>query len=368
MKQLIVFIKKEFLQVFRDKQSLLMLFGLPIAQIVLFGFALSNEVKDSKIVIADYSKDAVTTQIISKIASSKYFDIEQSLQSADQLQAAFKKGTIKMAVIFPANFAMDLLHTNKATIQVIADASDPNVATTVTNYITQVINDYNAQLGNASAQPLQIVPEFQMLYNPELRGAPNFVPGVMALVLMLVCTMMTSVAIVKEKELGTMEVLLVSPFKPLYIIIAKLTPNLLISIANFFIILILSSMFLGLQVKGSILLLTFCSILFILTSLSIGLLISINAQTQQAAMMGSLMGMMLPTMLLTGFLFPVENMPIALQWLSNLVPSRWYFIIVKQVMLKGLGIESVWKETLILFGMCMLLFTISLRKFKIRLQ
>jgi ABC-2 type transport system permease protein len=368
MKQLIVFIKKEFLQVFRDKQSLLMLFGLPIAQIVLFGFALSSEVKDSRVVIADYSKDAVTTQIISKIAASKYFDIEQSMQSAAQLQTAFKKGKIKLAVIFPANFAADLLHTNKASIQVIADASDPNVATTVTNYITQIINDYNAQAGVTSGQPLQILSEVQMLYNPELKGAPNFVPGVMALVLMLVCTMMTSVAIVKEKELGTMEILLVSPFKPLYIIIAKLTPNLLISVVNFFVIIILSALFLDLQVKGSILLLTFESVLFILTSLSIGLLLSINAQTQQSAMMGSLMGMMLPTLLLTGFLFPVENMPIALQWLANIVPSRWYFIIVKKVMLKGLGIGSVWKETLILSGMCVLLFTISLKRFKTRLQ
>ena len=367
MKQLIVFIKKEFLQVFRDKRSLLLLFGLPIAQIVLFGFALSNEVKNSKIVVVDYSKDVMTSQIIRKIAASKYFDIEQSMQSADQLQTAFKKGTIKMAVIFPANFAMNLQHTNKASIQVIADASDPNVATTVINYVTQIINNYNIQLGSLSGQPLQIVPEVQMMYNPELLGAPNFIPGVMALVLMLVCTMMTSVAIVKEKELGTMEILLVSPFKPLYIIIAKLTPNLLISIVNFFIIIILSSVFLDLQVKGSLLLLTFCSILFILTSLSIGLLISIGAKTQQAAMMGSLMGMMLPTMLLTGFLFPVENMPVALQWLANFVPSRWYFIIVKQVMLKGLGITSVWKETLILLGMCVGLFAISLNRFKIRL-
>ena len=367
MKQLIVFIKKEFLQVFRDKRSLLLLFGLPIAQIVLFGFALSNEVKNSKIVVVDYSKDVMTSQIIRKIAASKYFDIEQSMQSADQLQTAFKKGTIKMAVIFSANFAVNLLHTNKASVQVIADASDPNVATTVIDYVTQIINNYNVQLGSLSGQPLQIVPEVQMLYNPELLGAPNFIPGVMALVLMLVCTMMTSVAIVKEKELGTMEILLVSPFKPLYIIIAKLTPNLLISIVNFFIIIILSSVFLDLQVKGSLLLLTFCSILFILTSLSIGLLISIGAKTQQAAMMGSLMGMMLPTMLLTGFLFPVENMPVALQLLANFVPSRWYFIIVKQVMLKGLGIASVWKETLILLGMCVGLFAISLNRFKIRL-
>lgn len=368
MKQLLTFIRKEFLHVFRDKKTLLMLFGLPIAQIVLFGFALSNEIKDSKIVVADYSKDAVTRQLVQKIASSKYFDLEQSLQSASQLETAFKKGTIKMAVIFPENFGNDLLHTNKATIQIIADASDPNLATTITNYITQIINDYNTQQGLTAGQPLQILPEVQMLYNPELRGAPNFVPGVMALVLMLVCTMMTSVAIVKEKELGTMEILLVSPFKTIYIIIAKLAPNLIISVVNLFIILILSSVFLDLPVKGSVVLLVFDSIIFIMTTLSIGLLLSINAKTQQAAMMGSLMGMMLPTMLLTGFLFPIENMPLPMQWLSNIVPSRWYFIIIKKVMLKGLGFSAVWKETLILSGMCLFLFAISLRRFKIRLQ
>ncbi|HEV3327437.1 MAG TPA: ABC transporter permease, partial [Puia sp.] len=262
----------------------------------------------------------------------------------------------------------DLIHAGKATVQVIADASDPNQATTITNYFESIVTDYNAELSQNAQQPLQIRPELQMLYNPELRGAPNFVPGVMALVLMLVCTMMTSVAIVREKELGTMEILLVSPFKPIYIIISKLAPNLVISIVNLFIILALSDIFLDLPVKGSVALLVGCSILFILTSLSIGLLLSINAKTQQAAMMGSLMGMMLPTMLLTGFLFPIENMPVALQVLSNLVPSRWYFIIVKRVMLKGLGFSSVWKETLILTGMCLFLFGISLRNFKIRLQ
>ena len=367
MKQLIIFIKKEFLHVFRDRKTLLMLFGLPIAQIVLFGFALSNEVKDSRIVVADYSKDAVTQQIISKIAASKYFDIQESLQSADQLESSFKKGLIKMAVIFPPQFASDLEHTNKASIQVIADASDPNLAATVTNYVTSIINDYAGQLG-PSPQNLQINPEMRMLYNPELRGAPNFVPGVMALVLMLVCTMMTSVAIVREKELGTMEILLVSPFKPLYIIISKLTPYLIISLMNLCIILILSSLFLDLQVKGSLLLLVFGSFLFILTSLSFGLMLSINAKTQQSAMFGSMMGMMLPTMLLTGFLFPIENMPFVMQLLANLVPSRWYFIIIKNVMLKGLGISSVWKEILILSVMCAFLFTISLKNFKIRLQ
>ncbi|MDB5228770.1 MAG: ABC-type multidrug transport system, permease component [Bacteroidota bacterium] len=368
MRQLFVFIRKEFLHVFRDRKSLLMLFGLPITQIVLFGFALSNEIKDSKIVIADYSRDEVTRKITEKIEASRYFDVEENLQSAQQLEAAFKKGKIKMAVIFPENFAEDLLHSKKATVQVIADASDPNVATATTTYITQIINDYNMTSGNASMQPLQIIPEVRMLYNPELKGGPNFVPGVMALVLMLVCTMMTSVAIVKEKELGTMEVLLVSPFKPLDIIISKLTPYLIISVMNLFIILILSVTILDLEIKGNIFLLVFESILFILTSLSIGLFLSINAETQQAAMMGSMMGMMLPTLLLTGFMFPVENMPLPMQWLANLVPSRWYFIIIKKVMLKGLGFSSVWKESLILISMTIFLFTISLRKFKIRLE
>ena len=368
MKQLLTFIRKEFLHVFRDRKTLLMLFGLPIAQIVLFGFALSNEIKDSRIALVDYSKDAVTTRLIGKIEASHYFDIRRSLAGGNELQAAFKRGDIKMAVIFPANFGDDLIHTGKATVQVIADASDPNQATTITNYFQSIVTDYNSELAANAEQPMQITAEMQMLYNPELRGAPNFVPGVMALVLMLVCTMMTSVAIVREKEMGTMEILLVSPFKPIYIIIAKLAPNLLISIVNLFIILVLSDIFLDLPVKGSILLLVFCSILFIMTSLSIGLLLSINAKTQQAAMMGSLMGMMLPTMLLTGFLFPIENMPIFLQVLSNAVPSRWYFIIVKRVMLKGLGFGDVWKETTILAGMCILLFAISLRNFKIRLQ
>jgi ABC-2 type transport system permease protein len=224
------------------------------------------------------------------------------------------------------------------------------------------------QQRSSGAMPMQINAEVHMLYNPELKGAPNFVPGVIALVLMLVCTMMSSVSIVKEKELGTMEILLVSPFKPIYIIISKLMPYLIISIFNLGIILILSTTLLDLEIKGNLFLLFFASILFIVTSLAIGLLISTTAKTQQNAMMISLMGMMLPTMLLTGFMFPIENMPLILRGLSNIVPSRWFFIIIKNVMLKGLGIESVWKELLILMTMCLTLLTLSIRKFKIRLQ
>lgn len=368
MKQLFTFVKKEFLHVFRDKKTLLMLFGLPITQIVLFGFALSNEIKNSKVVICDYSNDDVTKQIIEKIQASKYFDITEKVYGRDEIEKTFKKGEVKMAIVFPAHFADDLLHSNKAQIQVIADASDPNTATALKNNVNAIINDYSASIGARGIMAMQIVPEVRMLYNPELKGAPNFVPGVMALVLMLVCTMMSSIAIVKEKELGTMEILLVSPFKPIIIIISKLMPYLIISIFNFGIILILSSTLLGLDIKGSIFLLFAAATLFIVTSLAIGLLISTSAKTQQAAMMTSLMGMMLPTMLLTGFMFPIENMPLPMQLLSNIVPSRWFFVIIKNVMLKGLGFATVWKEMLILFSMSIFLLNVSLRKFKIRLE
>lgn len=368
MKQLLSFIRKEFKHVFRDKKTLLMLFGMPTAQIILFGFALTNEIKNTAIGILDQSKDNISTAIISKIGESKYFDIAADYKNEKEIEQAFKSDEIRAALVFPAGFAGDILHNNNAQIQIIADASDPNAATSIINYLTNVINDYRSQQLTAAPLPMQIIPEVKMLYNPELKGTPNFVPGVIALVLMLVCTMMSSVSIVKEKELGTMEILLVSPFKPMYIIISKLMPFLIISIFNLAIILILSTTLLDLEIKGNLFLLFFASIIFIVVSLAIGLLISTTARTQQNAMMISLMGMMLPTMLLTGFMFPIENMPFVMRMLSNIVPSRWFFIIIKNVMLKGLGIASIWKELLILSSMCIVLLALSIKKFKIRLQ
>src|SRR5580698_5372845 len=218
MKQLYSFIKKEFAHVFRDRKTLVMLFGFPIVQIVLFGFALTNEIKNANVVVVDNAKDVASQQIIDKMEGSKFFHVQKTLLTPSQIDAAFKEGKIKLAVVFPANFNTDLLHLNKASIQVIADASDPNTAMTLTNYISTIVNDYQTQMTPTATLPYSIIPEVRMLYNPDLKGAPNFVPGVMAMVLLLVCVMMTSISIVREKELGTMEVLLVSPFKPLYVI------------------------------------------------------------------------------------------------------------------------------------------------------
>ncbi|MEP6727727.1 MAG: ABC transporter permease [Bacteroidota bacterium] len=368
MKQFITFIRKEFYHVFRDTKTLLLLFGLPIAQIILFGFALTNEIKNSKIVICDYAKDNATQRIIDKIAASNNFEIEKILLNHQQIEEAFKSGQIKLAVIFPAGFNNDLSHFNKASVQVIADASDPNTAATLTNYITTIVMDYQKELTKLNPLPYQIIPETRMLYNPELKGSTNFVPGVMALVLLLVCVLMTSASIVREKEKGTMEILLVSPFNPFLVIISKAVPYFVLSLVNLTIILLLSVFLLDMPFNGSLLLFFAESSLFITAALSLGLLISNSTDSLQSAMLISLLGMLIPTMLFTGFMFPIENMPKPLQVISNIVPSRWYYVIVKSIMIKGLGFAAIWKETLILFGMTVLLLLISFKNFKIRLQ
>jgi ABC-2 type transport system permease protein len=369
MKQFFSLIKKEFFHIGRDRRSLFVLLGMPIAQILIFGFALTNEVKDTRIAILDQSKDVHTEGLIQQIEASRYFDTERQLTSISEIEGAFKSGKIKMAVIFEPNFAENIAHSGKTQLQLIADASDPNTATTITNYVTAIINDYQTQhlMGNGGKPPLSINVESRMLYNPQLKGEYNFVPGVMAMILMLISAMMTSVAIVKEREMGTMEILLVSPMQPILVIISKMVPYLLLSIVNFTVIMLLSVYVLGLPIKGSLALLSFESVLYIICSLALGLLISTVAQTQQVALMMSLMGLMMPTILFSGFMFPIENMPKFMQVISNIIPAKWFFIIVRNVMIKGLNFSSVGRETLILCGMTVFFLAVSLRKFKIRL-
>lgn len=367
MKQFIAFIKKEFFHIWRDKQSMFILLGMPVIQIIIFGFALTNEVKNAKIAVLDYAKDAATISLTAELSASRYFDLEKNLFTYKQVEEEFKAGKIKLAIIFPQHFNEDLQHFNKAQVQLIADASDPNVANTLTNYASAIILDYQNRITNNRKLPYTINTEMRMLYNPQLKGAFNFVPGVMAMVLLLVCTMMTAITIVKEKEMGTMEIMLVSPMRPQIVVLAKAVPYLLLSMINITTILLLSVFVLEVPINGSIVLLVFESILFTLVSLSLGLLISSAAASQQTAMFISLVALLLPTIMLSGFMFPIENMPLPLRIISNVVPAKWYYIIVQSVMIKGLGLQAVWKETLILGGMMLFLLTMAIKKFKIRL-
>ncbi|QMU28009.1 ABC transporter permease [Adhaeribacter radiodurans] len=361
-------VKKEFFHIFRDPKTLIILLGMPVVQIIIFGFALTNEVKNSRMGVLDQAQDASTQALISQIDASQYFEITRYLNSYSEIEQEFRTGTIKLALVLPQNFDADLQHFNKAQAQLIADASDPNVANTLINYASAIILDFQERITANSSLPYTIHTETRMLYNPQLQGAYSFVPGVMAMVLMLVCTMMTAITIVREKELGTMEILLVSPVKPLKIIIAKAVPYLLLSMLNIASILLLSVFVLQVPINGSLLLLSAASILFTITSLSLGLLISTATDSQQTAMFISLTGLFLPTVMLSGFMFPIENMPLPLQVISNLVPAKWFYDIVKAVMIKGAGWQVIWQETLVLTGMTIVFMGLSIKNFKIRLS
>ncbi|MBL7836212.1 MAG: ABC transporter permease [Bacteroidetes bacterium] len=361
------FIRKEFKHVMRDRKTLLILFGMPIVQILIFGFALSNEIKESNIVVFDQSQSELSRKFIEKVSSGQYFEIAQFLKDKSEMENSFKSGKIKLALVIPSDFETKVAEGAGSSLQIVADASDPNTATVLSNYIASIARDFQIQLSDVPISNQLIKPEVRMLYNPQLKGAPNFVPGVMALVLMLICVMMTAVSIVREKETGTMEILLVSPFHPFMVIIAKAIPYLFISLLNVTTILMLSVWVLDLPVNGSLFLLYAESTLFIAASLAIGIFISIKTSSQQVAMLISLMGMMLPTILFSGFMFPIENMPLPLQYISNIIPAKWFYIIVKSIMIKGLGMTYIWKETLILFVMTLFFFILSLKNFKIRL-
>src|SRR5207249_7828382 len=297
MKQFISFFKKDFNNIFRNKRTLIILLGMPLVQIVIFGFALTNEVKNARFAVLDQSKDIATSQLISEINSSKYFDFLKELKSYKDIETSFQKREVKLVIVFLPSFNHDLHHLNLAQVQIIADASDPNTATTLTGYANTIIKDYQQGLRQNLQLPYTIHIQSRMLYNPQLNGAHTFVPGIMAMVLMLVCTMMTAITIVREKESGTMEVMLVSPVRPLKIILAKAVPYLLLSIINIVTILLLSVYLLDVPIRGNLLLLMSEGILFIITCLSFGLLISSATASQQTAMFISLTGMFLPTLM-----------------------------------------------------------------------
>lgn len=368
MKRFIGFVKKEFYHIFRDRRSLFILFGMPIAQILLFGFAITNEINNVDIAILDHSKDATTQEIINKISASKYFSVNQFLEREADIEAIFRKGKVKAVLSFEKDFSKKLIKEKKATIQIITDATDPNTANTISNFTNAILQKYRQELNKDIQVLYEIIPQTRMVYNAELKSVFMFVPGVMTIILMLVSAMMTSISIAKENELGTMEILLVSPLKPFLVIIGKVVPYIFLSVINAVVIVVLSIFIFKMPVKGSLLLLGFESVLFIINALSLGILISTISKTQQTAMMISLMGLMLPVILLSGFIFPITSMPLPLQIISNIIPAKWFIIIIKAIMLKGVGLSFIWKETLILVGMTLFFIGLSIKKYKIRLE
>ena len=362
MKQFWAFIKIEFFHIFRDRRTMLILLGMPVLQIILFGFAITTELNHSRVAVLDPSKDAVTTRITERIDENRYFSVVKELSSASDIETVFRHDEADIVVAFTPDFDANL-STGEAGIQLVVDATDPNTGNMMAGYVQGIVGQA-LQSGTQSSPIVQT----HLLFNPQMKSAYNFVPGVMGLILMLICAMMTSISIVREKETGTMEVLLVSPIRPIFIILAKAVPYLVLSCVNLATILLLSVYVLHVPVEGSLWTLSFLSLLLIAVALSLGLLISCVVQNQVAAMIVSGMGLMMPVMLLSGMIFPIESMPAVLQWISNIIPARWYIQAVKKVMIEGLGMAAVWHEALILSGMAALLIGLSLKKFKARLE
>lgn len=368
MDRFFAFVKKEFLHILRDKRTLLILFGIPFAQVLLFGFALTNEIKNAKIALLDNDHSLHSGQITNRLLSSGYFQLQQNLVTNREIEPAFQKGIIKLVVVFPVGFSSDFEHGKKATVQLLADASEQNTAISLTNYASAIIRDYVNEQQGGNRMPMNIDISSRMVFNPELAGAFVFVPGVMTLVLLLVSAMMTSVTIAREKEMGTMEVLMVSPLNQGQILFGKVLPYLLLSFINGCLILALGVFLLKVPLNGSLPLLLMEMLLFILLALVIGIFISSLTNSQLVAMFSSLVIMLMPTIFLSGFIFPIESMPKPLQLVSNIIPAKYFIQIVKGIMIKGVGLGYLVKETLVLMGMTLFFMLMSLRNLKTRLS
>lgn len=375
-KRFMSFVGKEFNHILRDTRTLMVLLVMPVVMIVLFGFALSTEIKDVKVVVLDPSNDAATTRIINQIDASEYFTVTSSANSGEGILQAFQNNTADIALVFEDNFYHRAVHDGDGSIQVIVDGSNTNVGSMAVFYVSSIVSSFQKELAQeasmsgtdgAVSAPVRIHTSTRMMYNPQMKSAFNFVPGVMGMILMLICAMMTSVSIVREKERGTMEVLLVSPVKPFSVILAKAIPYFVVSALILAIVLCLSVFLIKVPISGSLLWVVLVSLVFIMVSLSIGILISTLESRQEVAILISGMVLMLPTMLLSGMLFPIESMPRVLQWVSYCVPAKWYIEAIRVMMIQGLGIRYCLESVLVLCGFLTVITGLSVIKFKDRL-
>ncbi|WP_455071926.1 ABC transporter permease [Prevotella melaninogenica] len=352
MKQFFSFVIKETKHITRDKRTMLMLFGMPIVMMLLFGFAVTNDVRNVRVVIVMSNADNATQQVADRLAASEYFTLTKVVATPTEAEKAIRDQKADMAIVFSPDFA-----SRKSGYQLIVDGADPNMAQQWTTYANAVINNTEAKAVNT-----------KLLYNPQMKSTYNFVPAIMGTLLMLVCAMMTSISIVREKEKGTMEVLLVSPTKPLMIIVAKLVPYLVLAFTILSIILLMSSFVLGVPIKGSLFWIYVVSTIYILLALSLGILVSTIAETQLVALLISAMLLMMPVIMLSGMMFPIESMPKILQYISAIVPTRYYISAMRKLMIMGTGIEEIYFEVTVLISMLIALMSLALAKFNKRLE
>ncbi len=360
-------LRKEMLHILRDRRTLVVLILMPIVEVLLFGFSIRTDVTDVRLAIVDPAPDAATLALRNRFAAGALFHTVAVLSRHDDLEPMFQTDAIQLAVEFPPNFARTLARGGAAQVHVITDATEPNSGTARQNYVAAVIDAYQQSLP-APTGSVRIVPSVRARFNPTLASSNLFVPGLLAFVLNIIAALMTALSLTREKETGTMEALLVSPLRPWQIIVGKVAPYLAIGFIGVLAVLVEASVVFHVPIRGSVTLLLAEGTLFILVALSIGILVSARTSSQRVAMMGAMLGTMLPTQMLSGFIFPIESMPRVLQWITLIVPARWFVTIARGIMLKGVGIGYLATETLVLAVMALVLLVASTRSFSVRLE
>ncbi len=366
--QFLAFTQKEFFHILRDRKTLLVLVVLPISQLLIFGFALNSSLTEMPTAVLDLSNDRMSRQIISKIDASSTFKVEEYVHSMQEVDELFKSGKLSQVFVFMPGFEREIKRTGKGNVQIIMDASLQINASTLESYILATLLEYQQEINAGRELPIQIIPEVKMRYNPRLDSAFHFVPGVIGIVLMLVCSMMASLAIVKEKESGTMEVLLVSPVRPPVVILAKLVPYLLVGMINIVVILLISVFILNVPIAGNIFLLFLVGTIFTLSSLALGIMVSVLTKTQRSAIIISIAGLMLPAITLSGFIFPLGSLSLLMKVIVHLMPVTLFISAARNIMIKGLGMDAVYPELFGLIVITVVLIVISIKCFKNRLS
>lgn len=367
MKALVGLLTKEVFHILRDRRTLAVVLLMPVVQVVLFGFAIRTDVRDIKLAVVDPAPDHATLELRHRLEASDAFQTVAVLRTTGSLDGLFQRGSAHEAIVFEPGFADRIARGLPARVQIITDATEPNTSSTRQDYTLAVLRNYERELGGVTAG-VRITPQLRMRFDPTAESSHLFVPGLMAFVLTIISALMTAISLTREKETGTMEALLVSPLRPWQIIAGKVLPYLAIGFVSVLLVIAEARLIFDVPLRGSVLLLLAEGMLFILVSLALGMMISSRTSSQRVAMMGAMLGTMLPTMLLSGFIFPIESMPDILQWISNIIPARWFVTIARSIMLKGTGLEMLWPETLILCVMAFVLLAVSTRSFHIRLE
>ena len=371
----ISFVKKDFSRILRDTRTLMVLLVMPVVMILLFGFALSTELKSVKVAVYAPSMDIITERIVTQVDASPYFTVSHYIKERSGFERVMLSNKAQVIIAFEENFYHRVVHDGQGAIQILVDGTDMNIGQMASFYLNSIIASCRQELMMESMlnatetllPPVMINVNTKMLYNPQMKSSFNFVPGVMGMILMLVCAMMTSVSIVREKQRGTMEVLLVSPVKPVSIILAKAIPYFTLSVVNLVTIIFLSVHLLKVPLSGSLFWVIVVSMLFIMVSLSLGIFVSTIVNTQEEAILISSMVFMLPTLLLSGMLFPIESIPVVLQYVSHFIPAKWYIEAMKVMMIQGLDIRYCMDSVLILCGFLVVIVSASILTFKNRL-